>query len=96
MSPPSGGRHNSYTILTYNETCLARPPLVLRKSGISRHVQFAWNPMAGRSFHKLENGLSRQGGLSRGGRSRQVSLYCSYPSQEDSLALMLSSVQQDC
>ena len=24
---------------------------------------FAWKPMVDRNFHKLENGLSRQGGL---------------------------------
>ena len=43
--------------------------------GRSRQVLLAWNPMVDRIFHKLENGLFRQGGLSRGGRSRQVSLY---------------------
>ena len=36
-----------------------------RKSCLSRQVvflevQFAWNPMVARLFHKLENGLSRQ------------------------------------
>ncbi len=34
--------------------------------GYFREVRFAWNPMVGRHFQKLENGLSRQGGLSRG------------------------------
>ncbi len=29
----------------------------------SRQVLLAWNPMVDRHFHKLENGLSRQGGL---------------------------------
>ncbi len=43
--------------------------------GRSRQVQFARNPMKDRNFQKLENGLSRQGGLSRRARSRQVSLY---------------------
>ena len=42
----------------------------------SRKVQFAWNPLADRIFHKLENGLSREGGLSRRGRYRQVSQNC--------------------
>ena len=27
------------------------------------------------NFQELENGLSKEGGLSRGGRSRQISLY---------------------
>ena len=31
--------------------------------------------MVDRNFQKLKNGLFRQGGLFRGGRSRQVSLY---------------------
>ena len=31
------------------------------------------------NFQKLENGLSRQSGLSRGGRSRQVSWYSCIP-----------------
>ena len=31
--------------------------------------------MVDRNFQKMENGLDRQGGLSRGNRSKQVSLY---------------------
>ena len=40
--------------------------------GRYRQVQFAWNPMVDGIFHKLENGLSREGDLSRRIRSRQV------------------------
>ena len=40
--------------------------------GLSRQVQFAWNLKVDSIFHKLENGLSRQGGLSRRGRFRPV------------------------
>ena len=36
--------------------------------GRFKQGHFAWNPMVGRHFHELGNGLSR------GGRSRQVSL----------------------
>ena len=41
----------------------------------SRQVQFAWNSMVNRNFHKLETGLSREGGLFRRRRFRQVLLY---------------------
>ncbi len=49
------------------------------RGGLSRQVQFVWTPILDRNFHNLENGLSRQGGLSRGGRSKQVSLYSKTP-----------------
>ena len=42
--------------------------------GRSRQVQFAWNPVVDRIFQKLENGLSRERGLTRGDRTGQVSL----------------------
>ncbi len=51
--------------------------------------------MVDRNFYKLKNGLSRQGGLSRGGNSRQVSLYvssrCLYLKLEQEAACLLSN-----
>ena len=40
----------------------------------SRQVHFAWILMEERFFHRWDNGLFRQGGLSRHSRFRQVSL----------------------
>ncbi len=39
------------------------------------HPGCQWNPLVDRNFDKLQCGLSRQDGLSRGGHFRQVSLY---------------------
>ena len=44
--------------------------------GRSKQVQCAWNPVVDRNFHKLEIGLSRQGGRSRGGCSDRF--HCSF------------------
>ena len=57
----------------YSQTSPKRPPYVSRKRRLSRQVHFAWNAMGDKTFHKLENGLTRQGGLSGGDRFRQVS-----------------------
>ena len=47
----------------------------LQTGGHYRQVQFAWNSVVDWIFHRMENGLSRQDGLSRGGPSRQVLLW---------------------
>ena len=61
------------SILSGTTTLDVKEKWSFQTGGHFRQVQFAWN--LDRTFHKLENGLSRERGLSRRGRSRQVLLY---------------------
>ena len=52
--------------LSGTTTLDAREKWSFQTSGRSRQVLFAWNLIVDRNVHKLENGLSRQGGLPEG------------------------------
>ena len=45
---------------------MSRKSGLYQTGGCSKQVEFTWNPVEDSNFHKLENGLSRQGGLSSG------------------------------